>query len=62
MAESELAALASQSLGRRIAHRQKLKSEIAAWEAYRNKHHTKADWQFTTDDARIKLKHLYPTF
>jgi hypothetical protein len=28
----------------------------------RNKYHTKADWQFTTDDARIKLKHLYPTF
>jgi hypothetical protein len=62
MAESELAALASQCLGRRIADRQKLKAEIAAWEADRNKHYTKADWQFTTDDARIKLKHLYPTF
>lgn len=62
MAESELAALASQCLSRRIANRQKLKTEIAAWEADRNKHHTKADWQFTTDDARIKLKHLYPTF
>jgi AhpD family alkylhydroperoxidase len=62
MAESELATLASQCLGRRIADRQKLKAEIPAWEADRNKHHTKADWQFTTDDARIKLKHLYPTF
>jgi hypothetical protein len=62
LAESELAALASQCLGRRIANRQKLKTEIAAWEADRNKHHTKADWQFTTHDARIKLKHLYPTF
>jgi hypothetical protein len=62
MAESELAALVSQCLGRRIADRQKLKTEIAAWEADRNKHHTKADWQFTSDDARIKLKHLYPTF
>jgi hypothetical protein len=62
MAESELAALASQCLSRRIANRQKLKTEIAAWEADRNKHYTKADWQFTTDDARIKLKHLYPTF
>jgi hypothetical protein len=61
-AESELAALASQCLGRRIADRQKLKTEITAWEADRNKYHTTADWQFTTDDARIKLKHLYPTF
>jgi hypothetical protein len=62
MAESELATLASQCLGRRIADRQKLKTQIAAWEADRNKHHTKADWQFTTRDARTKLKHLYPTF
>jgi hypothetical protein len=62
MAESELGILASQCLDRRVADRQKLKTEIAAWEADRNKYHTKADWQFTTDDARIKLKHLYPTF
>jgi DDE superfamily endonuclease len=62
MAEAELAALASQCLDRRMADKQKLKIAIAAWEADRNKHHTKADWQFTTDDARIKLKHLYPTF
>jgi DDE superfamily endonuclease len=62
MAESELGALSSQCLGRRIADRQKLEKEIAAWEAERNKYHTKADWQFTTANARIKLKHLYPTF
>jgi DDE superfamily endonuclease len=62
MAESELGVLSSQCLDRRIADRQKLKTEIAAWEVDRNKYHTKADWQFTTDDARIKLKHLYPTF
>jgi hypothetical protein len=62
MAESELGSLASQCLDRRIADRQKLKTEIVAWEADRNKHHAKADWQFTTDDARIKLKHLYPNF
>jgi DDE superfamily endonuclease len=62
MAEAELAALASQCLDRRMADKQKLKIAIAAWEADRNKHHTKADWQFTSDDARIKLKHLYPTF
>jgi len=62
MAESELGVLASQCLDRRVAERQKLETEIAAWEADRNKYHTKANWQFTTEDARIKLKHLYPTF
>ena len=62
MAEAELAALASQCLDRRMADKQKLNIAIAAWEADRNKYHTKANWQFTTDDARIKLKHLYPTF
>jgi hypothetical protein len=62
MAEAELAALASQCLDSRMADKQKLTIAIAAWEADRNKYHTKADWQFTTDDARIKLKHLYPTF
>jgi hypothetical protein len=35
--------------------------EVAAWEHDRNNNHTKADWQFTTADARIKLKSLYPT-
>jgi len=54
MAESELGILSQQCLDRRIAHRQKLENEIAAWEADRDKYHTKADWQFTTDDARIK--------
>jgi len=62
MAESELGVLASQCLDRRVANRQKLKIEIAGWEGDRNKYHTKANWQFTTGDARIKLKHLYPTF
>jgi len=38
-----------------------LVEEVAAWEAERNKHHTKADWQFTTADARVKLKRLYPS-
>ena len=39
-----------------------LKSEVAAWEADRNKKHTKANWQFTTQDARVELKSLYPSF
>jgi hypothetical protein len=62
MAESELGVLSNQCLDRRIPDKQTLIKEIAAWEKYRNKHHTKADWQFTTADARIKLKHLYPSF
>ena len=61
MAESELAVLTSQCLDRRIHDKQILIHEVAAWEADRNAHHAKVDWQFTTDDARIKLKRLYPT-
>jgi hypothetical protein len=62
MAESELGVLSSQCLDRRIPDRQSLADEVAAWEADRNQNHAKADWQFTTPDARIKLKHLYPSF
>jgi hypothetical protein len=51
---------------RRNAHRipdtQTLTSEVAAWEQNRNTKHAKADWQFTTADARIKLNRLYPQF
>ena len=36
--------------------------KVAAWQDHRNKHHAKANWQFTTDDARAKLKRLYPSF
>jgi uncharacterized small protein (DUF1192 family) len=60
MAESELSVLSGQCLDRRIADKQTLTEEVAAWEASRNKKHVKADWQFTTADARIKLKRLYP--
>jgi hypothetical protein len=61
MAESELSVLSGQCLDRRIADKQTLVEEIAAWEATRNNNHTKADWQFTTSDARVKLKRLYPS-
>jgi hypothetical protein len=61
LAESELSVLSSQCLDRRIPDKQTLIEEVNAWEANRNKHHTKADWQFTTADARVKLKRLYPT-
>ena len=60
MAESELGALSSQCLDRRISDKQTLIEEVAAWEDWRNRHHTKADWQFTNADARVKLKRLYP--
>ena len=60
MAESELGVLASQCLDRRIPDKTTLTNEVAAWTNSRNRHHAKADWQFTTADARIKLKRLYP--
>ena len=62
MAESELGVLSTQCLDRRIPDKPKLLEEVAAWEQNRNKHHAKADWQFTTVDARVKLKRLYPSF
>ena len=61
MAESELSVLSSQCLDRRIPNKEKLIKEVAAWQNDRNNKHAKADWQFTTADARIKLKRLYPT-
>ena len=60
MAESELSVLSRQCLDRRIADKQTLTDEVAAWEASRNKKNAKADWHFTTADARVKLKRLYP--
>jgi len=62
MAESELGVLASQCLDRRIPDKETLTKEVAAWQDNRNKTHTRANWRFTTADARIKLKHLYPQF
>jgi len=62
MAESELSVLASQCLDRRIPDKETLIREVAAWQTSRNKNQTKANWRFTTADARIKLKYLYPQF
>jgi hypothetical protein len=61
MAETELSVLSSQCLVRRIPDKDALVTEVSTWEAERNKHHAKADWQFTTADARVKLKRLYPS-
>ena len=61
MAEIELSALGRQCLGRRIATCEKLATQIEAWEQTRNKLKSKVDWQFTTANARIKLRSLYPS-
>lgn len=61
MAEIELSVLTRQCLDRRIRDQQILKQEIAAWEQQRNNLGNRADWRFTTADARIKLKRLYPS-
>ena len=60
LAESELAVLSGQCLDRRIPDKATLEREVAAWTKRRNTHNAKADWRFTTADARIKLKSLYP--
>ena len=60
MAESELSVVSSQCLDRRIPDRPTLIEQIAAWQRSRNNTHAKVDWQFTTTDARVKLKRLYP--
>ncbi len=61
MAEIELSVLARQCLDDRIPDQAALADAVAAWEAERNATRTTIDWRFTTADARIKLKHLYPT-
>ena len=58
--EIELSALTRQCLDRRISDLDILNTELAAWQHYTNTNQRQDDWQFTTDDARIKLRHLYP--
>nr|WP_238354178.1 IS630 family transposase [Paenibacillus sp. 23TSA30-6] len=60
MAEIELSALTIQCLSRRIASMEELQREVTAWEVERNQAQKSVDWQFTTEQARGKLKHLYP--
>lgn len=62
IAEIELSALKIQCLDRRIPEIEKLRSEVAVWEVDRNNKIATVDWQFSTKDARIKLKRLYPKF
>ena len=60
MAEIELSVLKGQCLDRRIADMATMQTEVTTWETARNNRVNKIDWQFTTSDARIKLKRLYP--
>lgn len=60
MAECELSALTRQCLSRRISEMLEVDRESTHWATYRNEAETKIDWQFRTEDARIKLKSLYP--
>ncbi len=61
MAEIEIAILSKQCLGRRLPDDERLQQEVAAWETKQNAQQATVHWQFTTTDARTKLKHLYPT-
>jgi len=61
MAEIELGILGRQCLARRIDNRHELTREVAAWETKRNAANVKANWRFTMDDARIRLRRLYPS-
>lgn len=60
MAECELSVLGRQCLDRRIDSRERLASEVLAWQRPRNQQPVRVDWQFTAADARTKLKRLYP--
>jgi hypothetical protein len=62
MAEIELNVLMGQCLCGRIPDIDKIKTEVKAWQEARNNKNAKINWQFTTQDARIKLRRLYPTF
>jgi transposase len=61
MAEIELNVLTGQCLNRRIDNIEDVKKETEAWQEFRNNKNSKVNWQFTAENARIKLSRLYPT-
>lgn len=61
VAEIELSVLTRQGLTKRVANRAEFEEQVSSWVAQRNDSGSKVDWQFTTVDARIKLKRLYPS-
>jgi hypothetical protein len=60
MAEIELSVLAGQRLNRRVGFIETMRQEVATWETARNRAGADIAWRFATDDARIKLRRLYP--
>ena len=60
MAECELSVLEKQALGERVGDEAELRKRVSRWETNRNSRSRQIDWQFTTPDARIKLRRLYP--
>jgi hypothetical protein len=62
VAETELSVLSRQCLERRMSSVEELESELQAWQRERNQLTSKVIWKFSTEDARVKLKHLYPIF
>ena len=62
MAEIEINVLVNQGLSKRIPSMQQMKKEVAAWNKARNQNASKINWRFSTENARIKLKRLYPQF
>ena len=62
MAEIEINVLVNHGLSKRISSLQQMKKEVAAWNKVRNDTAKKINWRFSTEDARIKLKRLYPQF
>jgi len=61
IAECELSVLTRQALKGRIPSKDEMEKKVVDWYKNRNEQMTKVDWQFTTKNARVKLKHLYPT-
>jgi len=62
VAETELSVLSRQCLDRRMDSVEALKTELQAWQMQRNQRASKVIWKFSTEDARVKLNHLYPIF
>lgn len=60
MAEMELSILSQQCINRRFPNSEDMTAQIESWQTYRNQQQLGANWQFTTENARIKLKALYP--
>ena len=62
MAKSELSILARQCLDARIPDLERLRREVTAWKDERNQNRCRTNWRFKTEDARIRLARLYPSF